>query len=475
MPDRFLRIVIATLLLLPAGNGLAKSQRPSAPPTVIDVSFSPNCGMNSAIRPCILLVAAGHNCEATPASRACLIEEAEADARHIENPYSRAQIYALVIEAMLTHGPSSATDRPDQGVANGSPPFLKHAIEAATGASDSHLRIMSMIPLAIVLTKAGHTQGSELFKAVARLVDEEGPGGSPAAMFMGPESAKSEMLSRIARAQAFAGDITGVRETVAMQHTDLWRVKTLAAVVDELVTFGDPALAPEFAGQAATTLASLSDPEAAEQVVAETAGALARVGRGTQALVLAAKPQDPAIRSFAHMNIARALADAGQIADAEEALSRIEISKIRGQALWSIARAKAKAGDFEGAAAVLQDIRMPMARDQAIADVAGFQAAAGDLEGALDRIADLPPEFYRGRGLRVVVEKLIDVGRLAQADEVLTGLGDESLRRVLTVKMAGARARAGETDSALVLARAATDSATRAEALLAIVEAMAVE
>lgn len=471
MTHRRLNVLIV-MLLLPFGSLMAMSHPAAIEHPAIDMSSTPSDGKGPNTLHRIIKADAAMDCPKDDDTPACLIEEAKDAAQGVENPYARADISARIVEAMLAQAVSSTAGSDGTELERNPVPFLDWAVASATGAVDVHERIMSILPLAIVLTRAGHARGPELFKSVVRLVEEEGPGSSPAAFLLGRESAKSEMLSRIARAQAFAGDIAGARTTAARQSTGLWHVKTLAAVAEELATYGDSILAPDFADEAATTLKSMTDRDAAETVVAEVASVLARVGRLTEALKLAAGPADVANRLSAHMNIARALADAGRIAEAEEALSRIEDTRVRDQPLWWIAKAKARVGDFEGADALLKEIRTPLARDQAIADVAGFQAVAGELDGALDRIADLPADFYRGRGLRVVVESLIDTGQLSQADEVLTGLGDDKLRRGLTVKMAGARARAGETKAALSIARAAQGPRTRAEALLAIVEAL---
>lgn len=472
MSERSLHILVATLLLLLVGGAVALSYYEVIGPAVSAVSSAPDCGKRPDAPPCKTRGAAGPDCRRSPDSPACLIEEARDAVRQVEHPLARTNLTARIVQALLTQPPSPAANRQGGELVRHSGPFLDQAIEAATGVADIHERIMSILPLAVVLTEAGHEHGPGLFESLVRLVEEEGPGNSPAAMMLGPESAKSEMLLRIAQARAVAGDADGARKTVATQSTGLWRVKTHAAVAGALVRSGKPAAAADFADAAAAALKTLPDPDALDEVAAEVAGALAGAGRITEALALAAEPADVSVRSFAHMNIAKALADAGLVAEAEEAFSRIESSRARGQALWSIARAKARSGDFAGAAALLAEIDMPLARNQAVADVAGFQAAAGDLQGALDRIADLPPDFYRGRGLRIVVESLIDAGRLAQAEEVLAGLGDDMLRHGLTVKMAGARAGAGETEAALAMARAAQDPRTRAEALLAVVEAM---
>lgn len=406
-------------------------------------------------------------CRWSPDRPACLIEEAKGAALQVENPFARADAVALIVQALLAEA-----SRMDGALTARSRTFIDGAVASATAVAEIHDRIVTVLPLAHALTEAGHEQGAVLFQSLIQTVEEQGPGNSPAAALMGPESAKSEMLARIAQAQAISGDIAGARQTAISQSTQLWRVKTFAGIAEALARYGKPDQAAGFAVDAAAALKDLRDPGAADAAAGEVAGVLAAAGLVSEALALAAEPTDMVTRSFAHMAVARALADAGRLAEADEAFGRIEDTRPRGMALWSLAKARARHGDLEGAEALLEDIRMPLARNQATADIAGFQAAAGDLQGALDRIADLPPEFHRGRGLRIIVESLIYAGQLAEADEVLAGLGDDSLRHGLTGRMVAARAETGDVPLALAMARAAEDPRTRAEALLTVAAAM---
>jgi len=416
----------------------------------------------------------GWDCNKTPDARPCLIEEATTIARQIEEPAARAALFVRIIRTKNAVTPFRMPGSDVwQYMHYPAVPSFDEAIEAATMTEGPDRRIMAMVLVAALMTESGHERGPRLFESLVWLVQEEGLVDPLSAMRLGPESAKSETLLRIARAQATAGDLVGAQQTAARQSTGLWRVKTLAEIAETLAVRGDKTAAQEFASEAVTAMRNLPDRDAADAVTAETAGVLARTGQLKDALAMAAGPRDVGHRAFAYLSVARSLAEAGRLAEAEEAISRIELSSARGHALRGLATARARAGDISGARALLTDIGEPLPRQQAIADIAGFEAKAGDLEGALDDIADLPAGFTRDRGLRHVLESLIDSGRLAEAEDILAGLAGDALHRGLTVKMAAARAQAGRIDAALALARAAHEPETRVEALLTVAEGMA--
>ncbi|RPF39332.1 hypothetical protein [Streptomyces sp. TLI_185] len=262
---------------------------------------------------------------------------------------------------------------------------------------------------------------------------------------------------RVETALAFASDAVDTARTLGDPAN---RAETLAEAAHALGEIGCPASAVVDAEkaaavaekaiavteEAAATARALAPPGLRDQVLADVAEAMGRIGERTRAIELSDAIADPEDWAEALIRVACALGEAGRYADATEIIRAAPL--FQAEALTVVARSLTEVGRHSEAVALAEEA---LTRASAYDD---------DQEDPDEVVAE-------------VVGVLAAVGQHTQAAELAATLDDSAHSDQAHTHLAEALARAGHRDRAVAVARALTDGSARQEALVAVVGALA--
>lgn len=386
--------------------------------------------------------------------------QAEAAARSISDPYSRALALAKVAELAGT----------------------EHA-RAALAASQAKSAVRWFTDTA----RAGEVLKRRMAVFAAGGTPDDAPEN-----YLSMTDRQAEALTQTAATLAVAGQheqaaaAASQAEAAARSDTQEWPAAvTLAKLAHGLAGAGQPEQAAAAASRAEASVQSVGSPDTRAEALAHIAAGLAGAGQHDRAQAVAVSITIPDWQVLAFVWNAGALARAGQREQAAATASQarrvarsITSSYGRDTALVLVARALAEAGRHKQAEAAARSATDPNAEAEALAAVAEVLARAGQPEQAAATAG-------RARAVaRSIAIPDLQAPALAQIAEVLAGAGlhedaaaaasqakaaaqfitDPQRRAEALSYVAGALASAGQDKQAEAAARSISDSGWRAEA-----------
>jgi hypothetical protein len=238
---------------------------------------------------------------------------------------------------------------------------------------------------------------------------------------LGDATERAAVATDIARLQAEAGDVGGVKHSVTMA----------AAAMDKM-----PARGGFQHVMLATRLAR------AQVKAGDRAGAVATLTALKKASDATADQQ-----RLNNASIAKVFADAGDFAAAERAIAEMPFSMTKVEAFGDLAGARLVAGDAQGSEAVLANGKDDQ-RDLPHFHIAARQIGAGDVKGAattLGRIKLDPPGSWQDLEFEKVLSKLLERDRdPADVEAVLSHVPASPTLMMARVGVALADARRGD-------------------------------
>jgi tetratricopeptide (TPR) repeat protein len=333
---------------------------------------------------------------------------------------------------------------------------LAGALNALQGAEDGERKDSWYSVVAIVLANQGDFAGA---RRVAAMIQEQADD-------------RVQVITRIAVQQHKAGDDAAAKKTME---------EALAAADREHTETPDAAVSAE-----PEILASISE---AQDAMGDHSGALRTLER-LRRLVAQSQPgsKDELLKLFA-----RAQATVGEAAAAAETANQIPINaattapggsspipvgESREFNLYLVAKFVAKKGDVRGAREVAAGISIASWQAFAYGDIAKAQIAAGDFAGAQETFALITDDAARAFHLaRVAMELLHESdpggGRLLRLAAAAGKVPHAELPPWYFASLSMARAESGDFAGAKEAMAGMKDSAPRAAAQRALVEAMA--
>jgi tetratricopeptide (TPR) repeat protein len=286
-------------------------------------------------------------------------------------------------------------------------------------------------------------------------------------------------LGQATRAEALAASITDPDA----------QAEALAQVAGVLAQAGQPQ-------QALDTARSITDPYSQAWALAQVAEALAQAGQPQQALDIARSITDPYSQAWALAHVVEALARAGQrqqaVTLAGQALDVARSitdpdSQAQAQALAHVAGVLAQTGEHQQALDTARSITDPGRQARALAHVAGVlaqteqsQQAVAVTGQAVDIARSITDPYSQAWALVQVAEGLAQaeqrqqaVAVAGQALDVARSITYPDIRAGVLAQVADVLAQAGQRQQALDIARSITDPYSQAWALVQVADVLA--
>ena len=305
-------------------------------------------------------------------------------------------------------------------------------------------------------------------------------------------SKRAEAFSKVAEAQAQAGDISEALSTARRIEGGLDRTQALGAVAEAQAKTGENLGAARSISEALSTARRIAADSERAMAFSTVAEAQAKAGDShgaswsiSEALSAARRIEDRPDRAVALVWVANAQRKAGNIAKALNIAQSIEDHGPLSMALSAVAVAQAKAGDSHGASRSISEALSaaqrtpPFMHKHYLREVAKSQAKAGDISGALS-IARKLEGYHSDWVLRAVAEAQAKEGDISEALSTARRIeGDLDRARALSAT-AEAQKKAGDSEGAsrsiseaLSTARRIGEDGTRSYALSAVATAQA--
>ena len=346
---------------------------------------------------------------------------------------------------------------------------LAEALRVAARIQKQQVRSQGLASIGVVQAKAGDMVGAKRTIADALAIAERIP----------KRRQQRWALVDVAEAQANIGDFRRARMTAATVGAEEIVLSRIAAAQAKA---GDIRAAEESIS-AAVALWDRTDPEQHSVGLLEVATGQARAGNVRGAFVVLKRVKRTRGRVRVLFDIAAAQAKAGDSKGAAQAIShaiamaersddltlRVKAFCLRAQVQVKLGDTQAVANSISAAMRTAQRIGGKTDRDFALRDIAEAQAKAGDSAGAISTTQRINDNYWRDWALRDIAEAQAKAGDIVGAMETQRRFDAGNVPGVIG-EIAAAQAKAGDIGEAMRTAQRAVEAHTQVRALVRIAE-----